>query len=94
MSESRQDDLENLIHSDGWLLFREEARKQWGPEGYGRKVAQVIAANSGTAALAQAVEIVHAAAQEVNALMKWPDDELKKLQPVKAPEYSMHRGGR
>ncbi len=96
MSETRerQDALEALILSPGWLLFKDEARKQWGPEGYGRKVAQVIAQHTGTVALAQAVEKVHATTEEINALMRWPEDEIKKLLPKPEKELSLYRGGR
>lgn len=94
MSNERETMLKDLLTSPGWLLFKEEARKQWGPEGYGRKVSQAIANHTGTAALSQAVEIVHATAQEVNALVKWPEDEIKKLQPKPEVTVAWHRGGR
>lgn len=90
-SRERQDALEALVTSSGWLLFKEQARKEWGPEGYGRKVSQAIAEHTGTAALAQAVEVVHKAAEEINALMRWPADELKKLHPKPQHELSLSR---
>ena len=92
----RQDALQALLTSPGWLLFKDEARKQWGPEGYGRQVSQAIAKHTGTVALSAAVELVHATAQEVNALVRWPEDELKKL-AAKAEahhELSLHRVAR
>lgn len=94
MSDARKDALDALVLSPGWLLFKEHARQEWGPEGYGRKVANVIAANAGTVTLAPAVEKVHATTEEINALLRWPADELKKLQPQPAAELSLHRGGR
>lgn len=97
MSDSRErtDAIAALLTSPGWLLFKDEARKQWGPEGYGRKVSQAIAEHSGTAALSAAVELVHRSAGEINALVRWPEDELKKLQAQAQPvEHTLHRVGR
>ena len=73
-------------------MFREHTRKEWGPEGYGRKVAAAIAEHAGKPTLAAAVEQIHRVAEEINMLMKWPELELKKLQQKAVPqELTLHR---
>lgn len=87
--------LEDLLSSDGWLLFKEQARKQWGPEGYGKKLAGVMANyQDDPIALGHELRKVHTATEEINALMKWPEEQLKRteVKPDAAP--SMYRGGR
>ena len=42
MSEAWQA-LDDLLHSPGWHLFEQMARKEWGADGYGRKVKLAIA---------------------------------------------------
>ena len=37
---------------------------------------------------------VHTATEEINVLMKWPDEQLKKGEPKEELPVSMHRGGR
>ena len=94
MSDDLKTALEDLIHAPGWLLFKEHARKEWGPEGYGRKVQTAIATKSGTAELAPAVEQIHATTREINELMKWPEQQLKKAAPKDVGPMPMQRVGR
>ena len=87
--------LQDLTTSPGWLLFKEQARKEWGPEGYGKKIAQVMARHADDAvALGMELRKIHTATEEINQLMKWPDLELTKLTPKEPQALSMHRGGR
>lgn len=86
-----RESLQDLVTSKGWLVFKEHARKEWGPEGYGRKVSQVIASNTGTLQLAPAVELIHRATEEINQLLRWPEDELKRLEPKPEHVPSMQR---
>jgi hypothetical protein len=82
--------LEQLVKHPGWLLFKEYARKQWGPEGYGRRMKEAIAVKDSAVV---AVNGVDYAATEINALMSWPEDQVKHAAPVKPPEFSLQRGG-
>ena len=87
--------LQDLVTSKGWLLFKEWARVQWGPEGYGRQIAGVMHRYAdNTDKLAVELGKVHYATEEINALMKWPDEQLKKGEPKEELPVSMHRGGR
>lgn len=100
MGESREREaLQDLITSPGWLLFKEHARLQWGPEGYGKKIAAVMARYADDAlALGLELRKVHTATEEINVLMKWPDERLKKSEPSHHPadprDPPMYRGGR
>jgi len=87
--------LQDLVTSKGWLLFKEWARVQWGPEGYGEKIAAVMHRYADDAlALGQELRKVHTATEEINVLMKWPEEQLKKGEPKEELPVSMHRGGR
>jgi len=90
MSLEQQEQLDDLTKHPGWQLFKEHARKQWGPEGYGRKMKQALAINNG---IEQAVTIrsVDYASTEINALLTWPEAMAKKKPEER--ELSMQRGG-
>jgi len=85
--------LQQLVTHPGWLLFKEYARKEWGPQGYGRKMKAAIAGAKSLEDATQSVKAVDVASDEINALMSWPDDQVKHAQPAKTPEFSLQRGG-
>lgn len=92
MPENALESLQDLLSSPGWLLFKERARKEWGPEGYGKKIAGVMAQYQNDAVtLGLHLRLVHTATEEINALMKWPDEELKRLGPKPETVPSLHR---
>ena len=92
MSENVRESLQDLVTSKGWLLFREHARKEWGPEGYGRKLARVMDNfASKPVELTAELQKVHTATLEIDALLAWPDHELKRLEPKPEPTLSLHR---
>lgn len=93
MSKEREA-LEDLVTSPGWLLFKEHVRQKWGDEGYGKQLSAVMARyTDDPLALGQELRKVQTAMEEVNVLIKWPDDQIKRSDPV--PHIAaLHRGGR
>ena len=76
MSEARSA-LEGLQTHPGWLLFKQEAKRRWGPEGYARELKRAIgvAIEKGKNAEA-AIERIDYAQDEINALLTWVDHAL------------------
>lgn len=94
MSVEQQDQLDEMLKSPGWLLFREHARKQWGPEGYGRKLKAAISANGAVLnpeVYGTVVYGIDVAATEINALLTWPETQAKKREVERS--LAMPRGG-
>jgi hypothetical protein len=85
-----QEALQDLITSPGWLLFKEQARQEYGASAYGRRMRLAV---EGPEPLL-AVKVLTLATDEVNALVGWPEQELKRLGPTEARPVSMSRGGR
>lgn len=80
MSDERIQFLEGLLTHPGYLLFREHFRSQWGAEGYGRRIKAAIAtARVEHANLDAAVSAVDYANDEINKLVSWPVEELRRL---------------
>lgn len=81
--EIEADDLRTLLASAAWQWFWQEAQREWGPAGYGRKMQAALASvPSGpdrAFELARVAEAVDAQAQAVNALMSRPQAELSRL---------------
>jgi hypothetical protein len=69
---------ENLLKSDGWLLFKQEARRRWGPEGYARELKQaVMKAREQKMDVEAAIVAVDVANDAINAILSYPDHRLK-----------------
>lgn len=72
MSEERAA-LDGLLTHPGWLLFKQEAKKRWGPEGYARElkkaVQHAIETNQSAEAAIKAVDFAN---DEINSLLTWP----------------------
>ena len=90
MSVEQQEQLDEMLKSPGWLIFREYARKQWGPEGYGRKMKQALGAAT-PEERATTISAVDYASTEINALLTWPEAQAKKRDVERS--LSMPRGG-
>jgi hypothetical protein len=72
--------LTDLQSHPGWLLFLQYARKQWGPEGYGRQLKQAVMTATATKDNVEAaVRAVDTANNEIGALLDWPKTRLKQL---------------
>lgn len=92
--------LRELVGSEGWLILKQRAATEWGPEGYGRRMQAAISsvANGPDRAyeLAQIAEQVDATARAVNELISWPAARLGALQqdaPSKQPFARFRRQG-
>lgn len=87
--------LEQLVKHPGWLLLLARARKEVGGTGYALRIKQAIAkAQADKTDIAMAVQMVDAATDAVNAILSWPESELKRLVPAEPEVPSMMRGGR
>jgi len=91
MSVEAQEHLSQLVKHPGLLLFREHCRKQWGAEGYGRKMKQAVSSAKATD-LGTIVHGIDVANDEINALLSWPEEQVKKLGQAVAPIH-LQRGG-
>jgi protein-tyrosine-phosphatase len=95
---SAKEDLSALLGSEGFVLLRNYARTQWGSNAFNAKVHRAMDQfKTDSAALAQELLRLSAIQKEVNAILSWPGDELRKLEHQEAREaqpVSMVRGGR
>lgn len=73
--------LDSLLAHPGWQLFVEEARKRWGAVGYGRELKRAVtAAIESNQSAEAAIKAVDLANTEINALLSWPAEMLKRLE--------------
>ena len=99
-----REDLDHLVHSPGWLRFRQHVEKEWGvPDAGGgvrftRAATQAADINAERDAINQLRQVC-VAQREIHNLIAWVDNTLKdatkqdrELQPVGPPDYS-RRGG-
>ncbi len=77
--------LKDMIASRGWELLMAHAKREHGPEGYGRtmqaKLSAIPAGPDRAFEIAQAAELVDSTARAVNALMEWPAQQIRALTP-------------
>jgi hypothetical protein len=80
--------FKELVQSIGWRLLKAHAAHDWGPEGYGRQMqAALVKVPQGpdrAYELAQVAERVEATSQAVNAVMTYPEEQIRLLSPEKA----------
>lgn len=73
--------LRELMQSEGWRLLREQADREWGPTGMGRRLAEAIetvaAGPNQDYELADTVKRTYGTAQAVMALVKWPEEVIR-----------------
>jgi len=69
--------LEGLLTHPGYLAFKAEAKRRWGPTGYARELKRAVstALDQKTSAEA-AIQAVDFACNEVNSLFDWIDQTL------------------
>lgn len=88
--------LRELVQSRGWQLLKEQADREYGPAGYGREMqralASVPAGPERPYELARLAEQVDNTARAVQALVKWPEEQIAKLTPKKAHRFAGIRG--
>ena len=75
---SEKEDLDQLIHSQGWLRFQGFVRKEWGDQ---LEQHLLTAANDREDTIAlQKIRQVLAAKREIERLVKWPTERLSELE--------------
>ena len=81
MSEpNEREDLEALLSNPGFLRLLSHARSQWAGDGYAQKIKLAIRhATEKNENVAEAVQRVDAANDEVNAILSWPKARMQSL---------------
>jgi ABC-type Fe2+-enterobactin transport system substrate-binding protein len=90
MSEpNEREDLESLLKAPGWLRLINHSRKEWAGDGYAAKIKLAIRhATEKNENVAEAVQRVDAANDEVNAVLSWPKDRVQTLLTQEAQRQS------
>ncbi len=77
--------LRDLLRHRGFELMWAHIRKEYGPEGYGRKVQAAMAAIPAGPdrpyEMARVADEIGAMTKAVNEIMEWPLREVKRLKP-------------
>jgi hypothetical protein len=77
---NEREDLESLLKAPGWLRLLQHSRKTWAGDGYAAKIKLAIKdATERGQNVAEAVQRVDAANDEVNAILSWPKDRVQTL---------------
>jgi hypothetical protein len=79
---TEKEDLDQFIHSQGWLRFRQYAEREWN-EQFQRHVRIAISDREELAALRK-LQQVTVAKEAVDALLKWPTERLAQLEAAEA----------
>jgi len=81
VSDSRErEDLEALLSAPGWLRLLQYAKETWAGDGYAQKLKLAIKdATTRGENVAEAVQRVDAANEEVNAVLSWPRQRVQQL---------------
>jgi hypothetical protein len=81
--------LRDLLQSRGWQLLKEQAEREWGPAGYGRRLEEALATvDAGpdrAYAVTETVDRVRATARAVSQILAWPSEQLRTAAPAKQP---------
>jgi hypothetical protein len=77
--------LKELVQSEGWRLLVEQAKREFGPEGYGRAMQRALSSipqgPDRAYEIARVAEQIESTAKAVNDLIKWPKEEIARLAP-------------
>ena len=87
------DALDALLKSEGWRLFAEHAKAEWGPGACWRKAKAVTASSISQN---EAIERIDYTNQQVGELMEWPQQQMLKLRreaALASREPAMSRRG-
>lgn len=79
---SEQEDLDQLLHSQGWLHLKQYADRYWGEQHEQHVRAAANELNDTTAI--QKLRQVIAAKEAVMNLLRWPGERLKTLESAEA----------
>jgi hypothetical protein len=89
--------LRDLLASPGWQLLEAQIAREWGPEGYGRRMQEALSrikpGPDRAYELAAVAETVEATARAVEQIRRWPAEQIKALSPEKpkGPFASLRR---
>jgi hypothetical protein len=89
--------LRELLASPGWQLLEQQIAREWGPEGYGRRMQEALSrikpGPDRAYELAAVAETVEATARAVEQIRRWPAEQIKALSPEKpkGPFASLRR---
>ena len=87
--------LESLVTHPGWSLFTQHVTHEWGANGirYAAEMEKALNLTDNNVAASQARQII-AARKTIENLMRWPEEELQRLQRAEQrPELTMSRRG-
>jgi hypothetical protein len=77
---NEREDLESLLKAPGWLRLIQHSRRTWAGDGYAAKIKLAIRhATERNENVAEAVQRVDAANDEVNAILSWPKARVQSL---------------
>ncbi len=102
MSETERDDapdilgsLRELVQTQGWQLFKTHAKHEWGPEGFGRRMHEALSSipkgPDRVYELAAAAEQAEATLRAINAIMAWPEEQIRQLSETHQPQSALGR---
>lgn len=88
--------LSDMLQSEGWRLLRDQAIKEWGGEGYGRRMKEAIdqipVGPDRAYEIARVAEQVDATSNAVHQFIAWPSEELKRrVTPKEEPRRRFPR---
>lgn len=79
--------LRDLLASPGWRLLEDQIRREWGPQGYGRRMQEALSSikpgPDRAYELAAIAETVEATARAVEQIRAWPAEQIKRVTPEK-----------
>ena len=75
---TEQEDLDQFIHTQGWLRLKEHAAKEWGDR-FQALIKTAVSDRDDDMALRKLQQVL-VAKEAVEALMKWPTERLAELE--------------
>lgn len=92
MSDERED-WDALIHSPGWSRLLAFVKSQWGSAAYQQKIERALSdADEKRADALAAIKVVNATRQELDLILNYPQERVKKLDELK--EQNVPNGSR
>lgn len=79
LTKQQLDDLRDLLASAGWSVLMAHIDAEWGPSGFGAKIARTLGDDSAdTAIKLRQLEQATVAQREVQRIVGWPKEQLDK----------------
>lgn len=93
MSEHERENLDALVHSDGWRLFQSYVEGEWGNGGARFLTGVKDAANNTTPGATEQLRQIIVAQREIQRVMGWASERLKALNKPDLVASGGRRGG-